>query len=72
MDVIKNDDGPGSKLRSFELSAVFILPYDLVSKRKSSKVYDGKCASVAVITAASSSTSASKNPSIQKNGTHLR
>ena len=72
MAMIRNDDGPTGKLNDFELTAAYLLSYDPVEKRKTSKVGSDAHASIAEGAAEISSTSTYGKPSIGKTGVHLR
>ena len=72
MEMIRNDDGPAGKLKDFELTAEYLLPYDPVAKRKSSNVSSDSHAFVAESTAKILSTSTSGKPAIGNTGVHLR
>ena len=70
--IIKNNDRHGENLSDFELAAAILLPYDPVAKRKLSKGHDEKYDSVAKITAASLSKSASEKPSTGNTGVCIK
>ena len=70
MAMIRNDDRPDGKLNTFEDAATYLLQYDPVAKRKSSK--KDLSASVAEATAEVSSSSGSGKPAIGKTGVHFR
>ena len=72
MATIKNDDRPGGKLNEFDLADVYLLQNDLVEKRKSIKGGSNTQATIAEITTAASSTSASGKTLIGKTGAYLR
>ena len=72
MAMVRNDDGRAGKLKDFELMAAYLLPYDPVAKRKTSKGGNDAHATIAEGTAEISSTSTSGKPSIGKTGVHLR
>ena len=70
--MIRNNNRPKKKLNNFELAATYLLPYDLVAKRKSSKGGGNTNAAIASTTSVASSSSASSKSSIVKTRVHLR
>ena len=64
MAMISNDNGPAGKLKDFELTAAYLMPYDPVAKRKSIKGSSDAHASIAESTTKASSTSTSRKHTI--------
>ena len=59
-------------MNNFELTAIYLLPYDLVAKRKSSKRSDNTNATITKTASIVASILASSKPSIGKTGVYLR
>ena len=69
--MIKNDDGPSGKLKYFELTAAYLLPYDPVTNRNTSKGSSDSRATIAKSTAKVSSTLISEKTGIEKTEVQL-
>ena len=70
MAMIRNDDRPDGKLNTFKDAATYLLQYDPVAKRKSSK--NDLSVTIAESTADVLSSSGSTKPAIGKTGVHFR
>ena len=70
MAMIRNDDRPDGKLSTFEDAATYLLQYDPVAKRKSSK--NDLSVTIAESTANVLSSSGSTKPAIGKTGVHFK